>query len=1234
MPRNIYSVVAFFVASLAQFTLAAWDGSAAIPKVVKDGGSSYYEITSPAELIGFLDSVLVGKAGDETLKAYLKNDIVFGADTSKLCEKQWVRNKEQSMFTGDFDGRSHSIYGLNAQNSMFREVGMSAGSVHDVSVVHGSFGGDTVSKAASIADIMEGNVWNVNVVNTDVRAVYEAAGIAAGLYSPYGSEGKYAFILNSHVTGGSIGSSNYIGGIAGFSAGKIYGCSNSARVYAVENPEVKDKMSAYVGGIVGSITVDKGAAIANCINRGSIEVKSLAQWTYAGGIVGEVDGNLENLQNYGEISAMSSFASDTAAVNWVGTLYVGGITGQHSLPKTLSGETRDLLNAGNVVAVFDNKIGRGTFAVGGITGYANKINLTNALNRGSVTARGTGYVTKSYAGGIIGHANTKAYSGFSKLKNRGEVYVSGTHTTFAGGLVGWMEGYVMKEPRFVQSFNYGDVTGVTSDTSSNSMALDVGGLLGYGDAVIISDAYNRGKLLAKGKLVYDSAHVGGLVGFLTNPEAIIFNAYSATSEMDGQKVGGVVGYSVENKDPVNTYFDKTIKDVNSYGKNRFDSIPDPDCGRTTAALQSDEMLAKLNTENGEVDDRKLWVRRGGYPVLSFDSLYKNDSLFFEPQKYAIPSSKVVNDTVVYSIKTADELATLLEMGSSFGYKLFKVKLENDIVMGADSMHLSMRKMSIDTSGVCINMMFDGQNHTVYGLNMTRAMFYCVADEAVIENMTIANSRFANDYGMSAAAVAIKNGSCVRNVTVRNSLVQGGDAVGGIVAYNNGKTTYGVLLNSKNENTTVISSNIAGGIVGDSYGVLQNVSNTGRVYGRLAGGIAGYAYKLLYSPALVSKGFNTGMVIASGNGAVSGGGIVGYGLNAGVSEMINTGLVEGSSTSGSVSVGGIVGNMDSTKVINSGNWGRVHALSGKRVYAGGLIGFANGYIVYDKGVHVGITSVVESFNYGPVTVKEATDESYAGGLVGKGKGLSLVNDYNRGAVKNAAQKSMTAGIVAVIDTSTVSSLYSYVDTLSGKNVGNAVYEFMDDIILGSIAYGSNMGSFPAYVKKPESMSNPDDTILSKSFAEMKYASISKTMNDFTQDVWMDKGCLPVLKHDTTSGCSEASLKDSFGDSDVPYEVSFKETVVYADSTSTDNPGGLTPVTPMVMKPAMVSMKVTVSDRNISVMELPENHAVAVFDMQGRLVKSARVHGSEVRLAVPRTGRYIVRSGSQVRMVNVR
>ena len=1235
MSQKSYTLFALLVTLFAQVSLAAWDGSVKIPKIVKDGGVNYYEITSPAELIGFLDSVLVGKAGDESLKAYLKNDIVFGADTSKLCEKRWVRNKEQSMFTGEFDGRGHAIYGLNAENAMFREVGMSAGSVHDFSVVHGSFGSDSASRTAAIADILAANLWNVNVVATDVRSFFDAAGIAANVSSPYGGDGKYALILNSHVVGGSVGGSNYVGGIAGYSAGIIRGCSNSARIYNVESPLKEDSRYVFVGGIAAYSSVNSGAAIGNSINRGNIELESSARWSYAGGIVGYVSGDIENLQNYGDISSKAVFASDSATSSWVAFSYVGGIAGQHSSSGKYSGDDRDFLNEGNVLAVFDNKIENGEFMVGGIIGNAYRTSLANASNRGSVVAHGFGKLTKTYVGGVVGLANMNVYSGFAKLKNRGDVYGGGTFCTHVGGLAGRMEGYIVEDPKFVQSFNYGGVTGVAADTSSESEALNVGGLLGYGEAIVFSDVYNRGKLLAKGKLAHGGSYVGGIVGLNRYPTASISNAYSATSEITGDTVGGVVGYSLETAAPQNTYFDKTLADITSYGKDYFETAKDPDCKRTTAELQSDEMLAKLNTQNGEVADRKLWVRRGGYPVLPVDSLYKNDSIFFDIQKYALPSSEVVDDTVVYTISTEEELSTLLEMGSSFGYKMFKVKLANDIVMGEDSTHLSIRKMSIDTSGVCINMMFDGQNHTIYGLNMSRAMLYCVADGAVVENLTIANSRFENDEGRSAAAVAIKNGSCVRNVTVRNSFVRGGDVAGGIVAYNEGLGGYGVLLNSKNENTTVISSNIVGGIAGDSYGVLQNVSNSGRVYGRLAGGIAGYAYRLVSSPALVSKGYNTGMVIASGEGAVSGGGIVGYGLNAGVHEMINTGLVEGASVSGSLSVGGLVGNMDSTRVENSGNWGRVHALSGKRAYVGGLIGFANGYIAYAKDVHVAVTGVAENFNYGPVTVKESVNEAYAAGLVGKGKGLSLVRDYNRGTVKNDAQKSVSAGIIAVLDTSTVSDLYSYEDALSGKNVANVVYEIQGDNIVGDIAYGANM-NYPAYVEKPGNMTFQNDNMLSMSFEKMKYESMVQALEGFSRSYWLDKGCLPVLKHDTTTGCAESSMKDSFGDSDEPYAVGYKETVVFADSASSNGNGGTTPVMPKNPNFAMdllPSMQVAVSGRSISVMGLPENHAVAVFDMRGRMVASARVHGAEVRLAVPRTGRYIVRSGSLVHVVSV-
>ena len=1230
MIRNVYSAVVLMVAALAQVSLAAWDGSAKVPKVVKDGGSDYYEITSPAELIGFLDSVLVGKAGDESLKAYLKNDIVFGADTSKLCEKRWVRNKEQSMFTGEFDGRGHSIYGLNAENALFREVGMSAGSVHDVSVVHGSFGSDSVTRAASIADILDGSLWNVNVIATDVRSAYDAAGIAANVSSPYGSDGKHALILNSHVIGGSVGGSYYVGGIAGFSAGKIHGCSNSARVYTVENPNVKEQMIEHLGGIVAYSTVDFGTAIGNCVNRGKIEMESLAQWAYVGGIAGEVDGNIENLQNYGEVSSKVTFASDTAKSTWAAASYVGGIAGQHSLPRKYSGENRDLLNEGNVLAVFDNRIENGDFMVGGVVGNADRSSITNALNRGSVVAHGFGKLTKTSVGGVVGLANMNVYSGFAKLKNRGNVYGGGTFRTHVGGLAGRMEGYVVDDPKFVQSFNYGSVTGVVADTSSVSEALNVGGLLGYGDAIVFSDVYNRGKLLAKGKLVHGGSYVGGIVGLNRYPTASISNAYSATPEIAGDTVGGVVGYSLEAGVPSNTYFDKTLADVKSFGKNYFETADDPDCGRATSALQNDEMLAILNTQNGKVSDRKLWVRRGGYPVLTFDSLYKNDSLFFDMQTYALPSAKIVNDTAVYTIKTADELATLLEMGSSFGYKMFKVKLANDIVMGEDSTHLSMRKMSIDTSGLCINMMFDGQGHTVYGLNMSRAMFYCVADGAVIDNMTIANSRFANDYGMSAAAVAIslKKNSAIRNVKIRNSLVRGGDVAGGIVA-----NSYGTMLEVANENTPVYASDKAGGVAGESNGFIVGASNSGKVSGRLAGGIVGYSY---FNNGIVKNASNTGAILGSGEYSVAAGGIVGYSFRLQVMDALNTGLVEASSASAKVYAGGIAGRIDSSTTLNRlGNWGRVHILGGTVAYAGGLVGWYEGLPVRGLEKPTPGANFLESFNYGPVYVKTSKDSSYAGGIVGYGKFGIFHGIYNRGVVKNEgpSSKKWTGGVLASVEHAQLYSSYSYTDTLTGNGVGALVHDWQGFTYIERNYYGKGLVDAPAIVKiSLDDTSKVYRNVEAKTFDELKSASMDLETGGLT---WIFGDCLPKLAHDTTTTCKVNVVEDYFDTSFVD-QIVFQENVIFADSTDNQGSGSgegpvATPKSPVMAKAAPLSVQVVA--RNIAVSGLSGNRPVLVMDMQGRLVKSVRAHGPSVNIAVPRAGHYIVRSGSLVHVVSV-
>ena len=58
MLRKSYPLEALLLAVLVQFSFAAWNGSAQKPQRVVVNDTSYYEITSPEELIGYLDSVL------------------------------------------------------------------------------------------------------------------------------------------------------------------------------------------------------------------------------------------------------------------------------------------------------------------------------------------------------------------------------------------------------------------------------------------------------------------------------------------------------------------------------------------------------------------------------------------------------------------------------------------------------------------------------------------------------------------------------------------------------------------------------------------------------------------------------------------------------------------------------------------------------------------------------------------------------------------------------------------------------------------------------------------------------------------------------------------------------------------------------------------------------------------------------------------------------------------------
>jgi len=200
-------------------------------------------------------------------------------------------------------------------------------------------------------------------------------------------------------------------------------------------------------------------------------------------------------------------------------------------------------------------------------------------------------------------------------------------------------------------------------------------------------------------------------------------------------------------------------------------------------------------------------------------------------------------------------------------------------------------------------------------------------------------------------------------------------------------------------------------------------------------------------------------------------------------------------------------------------------------------------------------------------------------------------------------------------------YSYTDTLSGKNVGAVLYGLDGESnTVDGIYYGNGV-SAPAIVSNA---SQASQNITATTFEKLKTEHAYLTGTE-----WVFGNCLPKMKSDTTSGCAVNVVADRPRDS-VAYPLVFKEDIVYADS-SADHGGQLMPAKPKVVMP---SLRVEVSARHLVVYGLAENRLVAVFDMRGKVIAKAQAYGPSVDLEVPRAGRYIVRSGSLVKLVTVR
>lgn len=241
-------------------------------------------------------------------------------------------------FSGTFDGAGFVISGLKISNTgnvgfVAKNSGIIKNIIFKDITVTCSQSAGVASKAGIIASENAGTITNVNIIGS--------SSITGNLNS---SSSKNA--------------DRELGGIAGVNSGTIKYCINKAAV----------KYGKHVGGIVGKNT----GTVQYCYNYGAVsanETSNKTKETRVGGIIGKAtSGKIEYCQNFGTITGESSTSEGNNAT--------GGIVGYSTVAINLCG------NHGTVVA---GSAKTNTSYAGGIVGYTTA-NVKDCYNRANVTA--------------------------------------------------------------------------------------------------------------------------------------------------------------------------------------------------------------------------------------------------------------------------------------------------------------------------------------------------------------------------------------------------------------------------------------------------------------------------------------------------------------------------------------------------------------------------------------------------------------------------------------------------------------------------------------------------------------------------------------------------------------------------------------------------------------------------------------------------------------------------------
>ena len=467
---------------------------------------------------------------------------------------------------------------------------------------------------------------------------------------------------------------------------------------------------------------------------------------------------------------------------------------------------------------------------------------------------------------------------------------------------------------------------ITISTMENTLA---DGTYMSGKANLLYSNYKKGKIETKGSLTVSSSGDILVDSDLDIAGSINLEGAKVPDDSGSVYVNDItldlsnIGGELKGNDKVkalHAFIDAhTTAATGIYGSNNSDLTDDMRSMKITFDLWDDNYT--VNGIKGNLNFAKNDLIENGTTVKVADKL-KN--LYVESAGENYAGDKIRN--VIYTwISNAEELNSVQRVAENLTDRdalSYNYTLKNDI----DASGLVKSTYNTIGSGdIAFTGTFDGNSHTIVGLQANGGLFGTLSNGAVVKDINIVSSVFTGKAASDSvgAVAAENNGGSISGISGYGNTVKGsGGYIGGLVGKN-----YGAISNSDDQSTVIAGANtVAGGIAGINGGIvdwdngefkigtIENVQSNSAVttavlpagqYAFNLGGIVGINAK--YDLSLLGPQFDTDIDNASAHGVTgksgntkTSGGIVGTN-EGGISNAYNESIIHGLEN-----IGGIAG----------------------------------------------------------------------------------------------------------------------------------------------------------------------------------------------------------------------------------------------------------------------------------------------------------------------------------------